>query len=304
MKISKKGALALVASAFVYASCSTLQHTAIPSSFPSFFKVGHRGTRGLMPENSIQAMEKAMEVGANIIETDVYTSKDGQVFVSHDPTPNSTHMLYADGSEIKKADEKKYILHQMNYADIRKFDTGTKYYPQFPQQAKIKTYLPLLSEMIDSVENYTAKHNLPKPIYLIELKNREDYDNKFNAVPAELSDAVMEVVNKSNIGNRYYIQSFDVRPLQHIRKKYPKVPLGYLVSTPKFDENIKLLGFNPDVYSPNAASVTQESIDKCKKDHIGFVPWTVNTIDEMQKFKNMGVTGIITDYPNLFKDLK
>lgn len=304
MTIKKKTLIAVLGAALIYSSCSTLKEASIPKNYPSFFKVGHRGTRGLMPENTIQSMEKAMEVGANIVEVDVYTSKDGQVFISHDPTVNSTHMFYEDGSEINKADEKKYVLHQMNYADIRKFDTGSKYYPQFPQQAKIKTYMPLLGELIDSLENYTAKNNLPKPIYLIELKNRVDYDVKFNALPEELSDAVMKVVNKSNIGNRFYIQSFDVRPLQYFRKAYPKVPIGYLVSTNKFDENLKLLGFNPTVYSPTASAITQDAIDRCKKMNVKFVPWTVNTLAEMQKFKDMGVDGIITDYPNLFKDLK
>src|SRR5205809_6796817 len=89
--------------------------------YPRFFKVGHRGTRGLMPENTIPAMIKAIEVGANTIETDVHITKDGKVLVYHDESFNPDYTTKPDGSDIAKTDRQQYIFYQMNYAEIRPF---------------------------------------------------------------------------------------------------------------------------------------------------------------------------------------
>ncbi len=190
--------------------------------FPAFYKEGHRGTRGLMPENTIPAMIKAIEVGANFIEVDIYITKDKQVLIAHDPMVNVNHSLYGDGTEIAKADARKYVWRQMNYADIRKFDVGSKPYNGWPQQQKLKTYMPLLGELIDSVEAFTTARKIPGVIYNIEVKTSPQYDSLgYNAGPEEMIKAVMDVVNSKSIGKRFYIQSFDVRPLQEVHKNIP-----------------------------------------------------------------------------------
>ena len=176
--------------------CKTSQ-LSLPNNFPDFYIEGHRGTRGLMPENTIASMTKAIEDGANVIEVDVYTRKDGKVIVTHDPSVNIEHTLGPDGKELTKEEAKKFIFHQMNYEDIKKFDVGSKRNKSFPLQKEIPAYIPLLSELIDSVELFTKSNNLPKVIYNIELKSAVKYDVTYNAKPEELVDAVMEVV-KSN----------------------------------------------------------------------------------------------------------
>src|SRR5690349_17730106 len=108
------------------AACTASRQLSLPENYPAFYKEGHRGTRGLMPENTIPAMKKGVEVGANVIEVDVYLTKDGKVLIAHDPFVNVSHSLYDDGKEIAKEDAKKYVWHKMNYADIRKFDVGSK----------------------------------------------------------------------------------------------------------------------------------------------------------------------------------
>jgi glycerophosphoryl diester phosphodiesterase len=273
-----------------------------PKNFPKFYKEGHRGTRGLMPENTIPAMIKGIEVGANVIEVDVYTSKDGQVFISHDPSFNINHTYTAEGKELSAEEAKKYIFHQMNYADIRKFDVGSKPYAAFPQQQRVKTYIPLLSELIDSVEAYTRAKKLPGAIYNIELKTSQRFDSlNYNSGPEEVVDKVMEVVKSKNIGNRFYIQSFDFRPLIYVNKKYPKVTIGFLTSarTLSVDDNLKKLGFKPELYIPEYHLVTKETVEACKKHGMKLVPWTVNTAEEIKMLIELGVNGIITDYPNL-----
>lgn len=274
----------------------------VPKNFPKFYKEGHRGTRGLMPENTIPAMIKGIESGANVIEVDVYTSKDGQVFISHDPSFNINHSYTEEGKDLTAEEAKKYIFHQMDYADIRKFDVGSKPYAAFPQQQRLKTYIPLLGELIDSVEAYTRSKKLPGAIYNIELKTSERFDSlQYNSGPEEMVDKVMEVVKSKKIGNRFYIQSFDFRPLIYANKKYPRVTIGFLTSarTISVEDNLQKLGFKPELYSPEYHLVTKETVEACKKHGMKLVPWTVNTEPEIKTLMELGVNGIITDYPNL-----
>jgi glycerophosphoryl diester phosphodiesterase len=281
------------------------QHNFVPKSFPKFMKQGHRGTRGLAPENTIFAMLEGIRNGAQFIEVDVYTSKDGKVFISHDPSPNILHTLTADGKELTKAEAAKYVFHQMNYEDIAKFDVGSKYFPAYPKQKLVKANIPLLSDLIDSVELYIKKNRLKPVVYNIELKNTPDYDNVKNGTPAELVDATMAVVKSKKLAkDRYYLQSFDFRPLKYIHEKYPEVTIGFLTNSKlTFEENLKELGFNPAVYSPYFALTTAEMAKKAHDLNMKLVPWTVNTIEEMKKQIDMGVDGIITDYPNFFAEI-
>lgn len=276
----------------------------VPKEFPGFYKEGHRGGTGLMPENTIAAMKEAVDVGANVIEVDVYTSKDGKVMVTHDPHINWKISLTNEGRELTEEEAKKFPVHQMNYEDVRKFDVGSKNYPPFPGQKKVKAYIPLLGELIDSVEQHTSSKKLAGVIYNIELKTGTTYDDVYNSKPNELVDAVMAIVKGKRIGDRFYIQSFDMRPLQYAHEKYPNVTLGFLVAnTNTFDENIKQLGFVPHIYSPNLRLVTPELVQQCKSSQSKLIVWTVNTKEDIKRLKEMGVDGIITDYPNYFSEL-
>jgi glycerophosphoryl diester phosphodiesterase len=298
--------VAFVSAIALFPACKSAKQSSGPSGFPVFYKEGHRGTRGLMPENTIPAMIKGLETGANIIEVDIYITKDDQVLIAHDPYVNVAHSLFDDGREIPKEEAKKYVWHQMNYADIRKFDVGSKPFPAYPQQQKIKTYMPLLGELIDSVEQYTTSNNRPKAIYNIEVKTSVRFDSLgYNASPEVMMKAVMDVVKSKNIGNRFYVQSFDFRPLQVVHQQYPGVVIGFLTDskTMSVEDNLKKLGFTPDIYSPHYKLVTAEMVVACKAHKMKLVPWTVNTAEEMKTLVQQGVNGIITDYPNLFAQL-
>ena len=286
-------------------SCA-VRHPGLPSNYPYFMKEGHRGTRGLMPENTIPAMKKGLEMGARFIEVDVYTSKDGQVIITHDNAVNADHTLDPQGKEMTKAEASKFIFHQMNYEDIRKFDVGSMVYKPYPRQQKMKVSIPTLSDLIDSVEAFTKQSSMHRAIYNIELKNDPAFDGKFNATPSELIEATMKVVNSKKIGNRFYIQSFDFRPLQYVRKNYPKVTVGFLTSDAKtsFEDNIEKLGFVPDIYSPTFSLVTPELVSKVHAKKSKLVPWTVNTKEDMQRMILLDVDGIITDYPDILSELK
>lgn len=290
---------------FLFVGSIARGQSKLPASFPKFFKEGHRGGRGLMPENTIPAMLKGLQVGANVLELDVYLTADGQVLVAHDPFVNAGISQWADGKEIKPEEAKSYAWHQMKYEDIKKIDVGLKPSRGFPAQQKMLAYMPLLGELIDSVEAYAAKHHLQKPLYNIEFKTQPSYEEKgFNATPAELSEAVLKVVTSKKIRDRYYIQSFDPRPLQYIHDRYPKVVLGYLTDRKStLEENIKELGFTPSIYSPHFNLVNKELVDRCKAIGMKLVPWTVNGKEAMRSLVDLGVDGIITDNPHYFTEL-
>lgn len=290
--------------ACVFGACKTAGKSVAGSKgYPAFFKVGHRGTRGLMPENTIPAMEKGIEVGANTVELDVHISKDGQVLVYHDESFNPDYTSMPDGSDIPKDQRKRYTFYQMDYPEIRKFIIGRKDYPAFPQQQRMDCYTPLLGEMIDSVEAFTKSHHLPDVYWLVEIKSKEKTDGFEQPVPEEYIKILMPVLDAKHLGKRLIVQSFDMRPLQVIHRLRPDISLGFLTDDKNatFDDNIAKLGFIPAFYNPNYHLVTATLIKQCHDKQILIEPWTVETPDVMQQMKALGVDGIITDYPNLLK---
>ncbi|WP_428663232.1 glycerophosphodiester phosphodiesterase family protein [Runella sp.] len=268
---------------------------------PKLDRQGHRGCRGLMPENTIQAMKKALDLGVTTLEMDVVISKDKQVVVSHDTYMSADFALKPDGTPITADEQKKINLYQLTYDEIKKFDVGSKPHPQFPQQQKFSVYKPLLAVLIDSVEAYARSKRLPLPLYNIEIKSSKATDSIYHPVPQEFTDLVMTVCKSKKPGKRLTIQSFDIRPLQLLHTQYPDVSLSYLTANAKsLDENLALLGFTPPIYSPYYKAVTAETVKLCHEKGMRIVPWTVNTKAEIDSLIQLGVDGIITDYPDLF----
>lgn len=273
------------------------------STMPEFDKQGHRGARGLMPENTIPAMLKAIDLGVTTLEMDVVISRDRQVVVSHDPYFNPMISTKPDGSFLKAGEEKKTLLYNMTYSDIRRWDVGLKPHTLFPKQEKRPAYKPLLTDLIDSVESYVASHRGTTIRYNIETKCSPQGDGIRHPDPETFTDLLMEVVRKKNIHHRTTIQSFDIRTLQVLHKKYPEMTTSYLLENKQAGDvegNIKKLGFVPAIYSPEYRSVTVDMIRICHEKGMRILPWTVNDATEIRRLKSMGVDGIISDYPDLF----
>ena len=267
----------------------------------NIFKQGHRGCRGLMPENTIAAMKKAIDLGVQVLELDVVISKDKLVVVSHDTHFATDISLKPSGDSISVEEAKNYILYQMPYDEIKKFDVGRKHNVKFPQQQNFAAYKPLLSELIDSADLYAKRNGLPLPLYNIEIKSELKTDDIEHPRPQEFVDLVLTVLKNKNIEERMNIQSFDVRPLQIIHQQYPAIKLAYLTANIKtVSDNLADLGFTPDYYSPYYKTVNSEVVELCHKNGVKIIPWTVNTKAEIEELKNLKVDGIISDYPNLF----
>jgi len=265
---------------------------------------GHRGCRGLMPENTIPAMIKALDLGVTTLEMDVVISKDNKVVVSHEPWFEAEITTKPDGSFIKPAEAMQYNIFQMNYDEIVKYDVGMKPHPRFTQQQKIKAIKPLLADLFDSVAESMKTRRRPFPYFNIETKCLPAGDGRFHPKPEEFVELLMAVIKEKQLEERVIIQSFDFRTLKYLHEKYPSIKTSMLIEDSDvndFEGQLKRLGFTPQVYSPNHTLVDDELIKQCHDKGMKIIPWTVNDKKEISKLKKMGVDGIITDYPDLFK---
>ena len=266
---------------------------------PKFDLQGHRGARGLKPENTIPAFLVAIDSGVTTIEMDVAITKDKQIIVSHEPWMDASICLKSDGTAITKKEEKKFNLYQMTYDEIRQFDCGSKGNEKFPEQEKLKLSKPLLEEVIVAVENHIKDYSLYEVDYNIEVKSTPEGDNKFHPAPEAFSDLVYNLIDQYLPLERVVIQSFDFRVLKYWREKYPDVRLAALVeNTQTVSSNLSLLGFTPSVYSPYFKLISKDDIQYLHQQKIRVIPWTVNEAEDIKKMRQLGVDGLITDYPD------
>lgn len=298
-------AFPLVFFALVFWTCSTPKRM---QSFTNtvFDKEGHRGCRGLMPENTIPAMKKAVDLGVTTLEMDAVITKDGQVILSHEPFFNHEITTKPDGSFVKEEEEKSLNIYKMTYAETQRFDVGLKPHPRFPQQQKTAAHKPLLRQLIDTIKTYCQQTGKPFPQWNIETKTQPQTDGVYHPAPAEFVETLMNVIKEKGIEQNVIIQSFDFRTLQYLHQHYPQMRTAMLVEgydKRSLDELLKALGFTPTIFSPDQSLVNKELVERCHQKGINVIPWTVNQVDEMRKLVALGVDGIITDYPNLFAGL-
>jgi glycerophosphoryl diester phosphodiesterase len=285
---------------FFLSACVMLSSLATAQIYyPRLDIQGHRGCRGLMPENTVAAFLMALDSGATTLELDVAISKDRQVVVSHEPWMSAAICLNPEGKEIKAADERKFNLYQMNYAEIKAWDCGSKGNARFPEQQKLAAHKPLLTDVIFAVEKRIRDKMSYEVDYNIEIKSLPAGDNKFHPDPATFCDLVYQLIDQYLPWNRVVIQSFDFRVLKYWHEKYPAVRLAALVDNLKtIDENVTALGFTPSIYSPNYQLVTKNEVEYCQSLKMRIVPWTVNEEADINDLIKWRVDGIISDYPN------
>lgn len=270
-----------------------------------FDKQGHRGCRGLMPENTVPAMLNALALGVTTLEMDVVITKDKKVLLSHEQWFGQEITTKPDGTYIGEREERKYNIYWMTFAETQTFDVGLKPHPRFPQQQKMKITKPLLRDVIDSVQHWMMTAKRPMPYYNIETKSNSEFDGVFQPKPEEFVELLMAVIKEKGIEEQVIIQSFDFRTLQYLHKKYPAIKTAMLIEdfdNRSFQEQLALLGFTPTIYSPAFHLVNEKLLKNCHQKNIKVIPWTVNDKLKIEELKAMGVDGIITDYPNLFNE--
>ena len=271
----------------------------------SFDKQGHRGCRGLMPENTIPAMLKALDLGVTTLEMDVVVTKDKKVLLSHEQWFGEEITTKPDGSFMGLREERKFNIYWMTYEQTTTFDVGMKPHPRFPQQQKIKVTKPLLSDVIDSVNRAMMTRKRPLPYFNIETKTDPEFDGVFQPKPDEFVELLMGVIKEKGIEDRVIIQSFDFRTLQYLHQHYPAIKTAMLiedVDKRSLEEQVKALGFTPTIYSPPYPLVNEKLLKSCHRQSMKVIPWTVNEKAKIEELKKMGVDGVITDYPDLFNE--
>ena len=254
---------------------------------------GHRGARGLAPENSIEGFVLAANMGVTTLELDLVVSKDDQLVVSHEPYFSPDFCLDPFGRAI--AADSIINIYELNYNEIQAFDCGSKVHPRFPEQKLIRTSKPMLAAVLDTIESITNQDIY----YNIELKTQLATDTLFHPTPEEFSDLTFKLISKKGLWDRVNIQSFDFRTLQYFKKKYPDVKLALLIENElPWKANIDSLGFTPEIYSCYFKLLDRKLVKEIQSAGMKVVPWTINDEREIAEMLEMGVDGVISDYPN------
>lgn len=293
-----------------------LASSALFGAAHAFDLQGHRGARGLAPENTLPAFERALEIGVTTLELDVGITADGVVVVSHDPYLNP--LIVRDTAGQWLAGSKGPLVKSLSFAQLQAYDLGrikpdTPYATQFnTQQPRDGTRMPSLSGLFERVKALganTVRFNIET-----KLDPREPDST---ASPEAMTQALLKVIREAGMTARVSIQSFDWRSLQLVQQLQPCIPTVYLsfqnannntIADGRWTAGFKIAehaslpamvkAAGGAVWAPNGGAVTQELVKQAQALGLKVIPWTINNPAEMEKLIGWGVDGIITDYPD------
>lgn len=295
---------------------------------PDFDAEGHRGARGLRPENTLPAFETALDLGVTTLELDLHFTQDGQVVVWHDPIIDDTKCRLPDNPADPDAPDPRNPLRRI-FISQQPLSVVQSYLcdlnpdsERFAAQTAVPTPLAgndyriiTLAELFDFVDAYAnselkteaQRSNAATVQFNIETKREpdspENIDDGFTggeAGPFEL--AILDVVNGRSLTNRVLIQSFDHRSLRTIREIDSQIRLVALTTGGEAKLDV-YAAYKFNVWSPNQADVTAELIAKAHDEGLLVIPWTVNETADMQRLIEWGVDGLISDRPDLLLNL-
>ncbi len=297
--------------ASAYHPASNVPMKKVPEGPPSFEIQGHRGCRGLRPENTWPAFRHALEMGVEVLELDVCLSADGQMVVSHEPwmnpeiciprvsEPRAMHAgLPPEAPETEMEREFPFHFGWMTYADIEAWNCGGLKHPRFPEQRPQSAHKPLLSEILRKAE--ALADSLGQSVaYNIELKARKDWVRVYQPVRSVAFMTLLQVMRNSGAYERMHLQSFDHYVLGLAQVNAPELRVVQLEEhNPDAFAAIDSLGFPPEVYSPHYKLLDAATVAALQAQGIRVIPWTVNDTADMRAVRAMGVDGLITDYPD------
>lgn len=292
----KKLSLFIILISITFTFCKTVP---VSKNLQTIDVQGHRGCRGLLPENTIPAFKKAMDLGVTTLELDLVISKDKEVIISHEPFFSHEISTAPNGVVITEEDEKEHNLYQLTYEQIKAYDVGAIGHHKFPEQVALAVHKPSFRDMVREIEAYAKAKNYKSPLYNVEVKRVPEQDGIFHPGAEEFVDLVYQAIADLGIQKRTVIQSFDIKSLQIAHEKYPKIELVYLVINENSTEkNLALLGFTPEIYSPYFKMINATEAAFCQSKNMKLVPWTVNEVQDMESMIALRVEGIISDYPD------
>jgi glycerophosphoryl diester phosphodiesterase len=255
----------------------------------SDFKIfGHRGCRGIYPENTIEGFQKAIQMGVDGIEFDVVINKSFQIIISHEPYIDTSYCI----SNLKE--ENSLNIFKMTLEEIKQIDCGTKYVDEFPDQIKKKEEKPTFRELEKSLKNYTGD-------LLFEIKCHPDYINKNFPDYSTYSKIIYDGTKNSSLYKNIIFMSFDWRILKELYDINPTSKYIFLSEKKDFQLEMDLLSFTPFGIGLNYKIITKSIINNAHNQNQLIYAWTVNSEKDYKKLIEIEVDGIITDYPNKIK---
>lgn len=251
---------------------------------------GHRGARGLLPENTLPAFERAIALGVTTVELDVGVTRDAVVVVHHDRTLNPDLARGPDGQWVRAPAPTIYSL---SFAELQRYDVGrirpgSEYFSRFKEQKPVDgTRIPKLEDVL----KLDAKVR-----FNIETKISPEAPHETLA-PEPFARALIAEVRKAGVEQRTTIQSFDFRILKVVEREAPEIATAYLTSK-RYPDPARVAEAGARVWSPDFSVLNEETVKKAKILRLRIIPWTVNEPGDIARVLDMGVDGIISDYPD------
>ena len=249
---------------------------------------GHRGCRGIYPENTIEGFKKAISLGVDGIELDVVVNKNQELVISHESYIDTNYCL------TTKIDEKNLNIFKMNVTEIQEIDCGSKFIKEFPNQLKIKERKPTYKEFKKELNDYNGD-------ILFEIKCEYNLVNEYFPEYENYARIIFDETRYSKHLDNIYFMSFDFRILNELFKIMPNSKYIYLSSNKDFRQEMKLLNFDPVGVGIDFNIINQEIIDFVHNKKQIIYGWTVNDKENYKTLTSMGIDGVITDYPNIIK---
>jgi glycerophosphoryl diester phosphodiesterase len=298
---------------------------ALAAPVHAFDVQGHRGARGLAPENTLAAFRTALALGVDTLETDLAVTRDGVVVISHNPRLNPDITRDAEGRFLTAEGPP---IHALTLNELARYDVGrlnpqTKYATQFPdQKAHDGERMPTLQALFDLVKASG------RPVGL-NIETKLDPGRPDDAPPPEeFARRVVDAVRASGLGARVTIQSFDWRTLIEVKRLAPELRTACLTQETQNSNNVasrdgraspwtagldlrSVDGSVPrlvkaagcDIWSPFFRNATPARIDEAHALGLAVLPWTVNDVADMERLIDAGVDGLISDYPDRLRAL-
>jgi glycerophosphoryl diester phosphodiesterase len=294
------------------------------SGVTSFDLQGHRGARGLRPENTLAGFAFALELGVSTLELDCAVTRDGVVVVSHDPVPNPDHTRDEHGRFLDAAGPP---IATLSYAELQRYDVGrlkpgTEYATRFPdQQAVDGERIPRLADVFALARSRGAAD----VGFNIETKLSPEQP-ELTVGPEAFARALVQAVRDAGMESRTTIQSFDWRTLMIVRRVAPEIATVALTDQQPGEDTIGagrpgpspwLGGLDVDdfggsvprlvhasgaaTWSPYYMDLDARLVAEAHALGLRVVPWTVNEPAEMRRMLGFGVDGMISDRPDLLK---
>jgi len=276
--------------------------------------IGHRGARGLFPENTMAGFAGALALGVDALELDVGLTADGAVVVSHDPALNPNIARDATGRWLEHQGP---LICTMQAADLAAFDVGRlrpglDYAAQFPEQS------PRDGERIPTLDRVFRIQNGTN--FVIELKTFPDRPG-VSAGGKAMAAAVVAVADAAGVTPRITVEGFDWRGPRHLCRTRPDVRRAWLTRAETVrNASVWWGGPHPGdfggsvpravaaeggpVWAPDHTDLTHDLVDEAHELGLAVVPWTVNATGDMARLMGWGVDGIVTDRPDRARQVR